>query len=111
VADFDGDQALALQLESLTRNRPVDNGTRGNLTGEVDVPHLGSPRGGLLVHFRNRAFGGICYGAWETLQQLVGAEPMVAMPVSGIDVGQRLAGLLDPVANPLHLITGEGRVD
>ena len=86
VADLHGDETLSLQLESLRRNRPVHNGTRRDLAREVDVPHLGTPSGGLFMHLRDRAFGGVRDGPRETLQQLAGAEPVIAVPVRGVDV-------------------------
>ena len=92
-------------------NGLVDNGTRGNLAGKVDVPHLGATLGGLFVHLRDGAFGGVRDNSGETLQQQVGAEPVIAVPVGGVDVGQLLAGVFDPVADALHLIAGERRVD
>ena len=71
----------------------VDNGTRGNLARKIDVPHLGAARRGLLVHLGDGAFGGVRDDAREALQQQVGAEPVIAVPVGGVDVCQRLAGL------------------
>ena len=111
VADLDGQQALALQLESLGRDALVDNGTRGDLAGEVNVPHLGAALGGLFVHLRDGAFGRVRDNSGETLQQQVGAEPVIAVPVRRVDVGQLLTGALDPVADALYLIAGERRVD
>ena len=49
--------------------------------------------------------------AGEPPDDPVGAEPVVAVPVGGVDVGQPLAGPLDPVAHPVDLVVGEWRVD
>jgi hypothetical protein len=80
VADLDRLQTLALQLDPFCGNGSVDNGTRRDLAREVDVPHLSASHGGLLMHLRDRAFGGVSDGGREPLQQFVGAEPMVAVP-------------------------------
>ena len=45
------------------------------------------------------------------MQQKVGAEPVIAVAVGGVDGGQVLAGALDPVADAVHLLVGERRVD
>src|SRR5260221_13296016 len=63
------------------------------------------------MHDLDRALGGIDGDAGEARGQFPGAEPVVAVPVSGVDVGQPLAGPLDPVADALDLRKSEGRVD
>jgi len=81
------------------------------LAGEVDIPHLGAALGGLLVHHRDRALGRVGDRTRKPLQQSVGAEPVIAVAVGGIDGGQAFAGAFDPVADALDLLVGERRVD
>ena len=47
VADLDGQQPVALQLDPVDGNGLVDHGAGGNQAGEVDVPQLGAAVGGL----------------------------------------------------------------
>jgi hypothetical protein len=82
-----------------------------NQPGEVDIPALRAPHRGLLVHHRDGLLCRVGDRAGEPPDQPVGAEPMVAVPVGGVDVGQPLAGSLDPVAHPVDLLEGERRVD
>jgi hypothetical protein len=64
-----------------------------------------------LVHHRDRPVGGIRNGTREAPHQQVGAEPVIAVPVGGVDVGQSLAEAFDPVADARHLLAGERHVD
>jgi hypothetical protein len=64
-----------------------------------------------LVHHRDAAVGGVWDRSGETLQQQVGAEPVIAVPMRGVDIRQLLAGVFDPVADAFHLIAGEWRVN
>ena len=111
LSDLDGQHPVALQLDAVVGNGLINDRAGRNETGEVDIPQLGAALGALLVHHRDGAICRICDRAWKPLQQKVGAEPVVAVPVSGIDRGQAFAGTFDPVTDPADLLTGEGRVD
>jgi hypothetical protein len=104
-------QAVALQLEALGGDRLVNHRTLGNEPGKILVPQLGAALRGLYMHQPDRAFGGVGDRAGETAHQHVGTEPMVAVPVRGVDISQPLARPLDPVADPADLFAGIGRVD
>ena len=63
------------------------------------------------MHHRDRAVGRIRDRVGKPLQQKVGAEPVVAVPVGGVHGDQVFAGGLDPVADAAHLLVSQGRVD
>ena len=111
VADLDGQQPVAFQFDPVDRNGSIVHGTGGNLAGEVDVPHLSAADSALLMHHRDRAVGRIRDRIGKPLQQKVGAEPVIAVSMGCEDGGQVLAGAFDPVADALHLLVGQRRVD
>jgi hypothetical protein len=53
--------------------------------GKVFVPRLFPACGGLLAHQPDGALGRVDGGAGEAVQQLSGAEPVVTVPVGGIE--------------------------
>ena len=99
VADLDGEQSVALQLDPVDGNGSIVHGAGRYLAGEVDVPQLGAAHGALLMHHRDRAVGRVRDRVGKPLQQKVGAEPVIAVSMGGVDGGQVLAGALDPVAD------------
>ncbi len=111
MTDLDGNQSVTFQLDPVDRNGSIVHGTRGNLAGEVDVPHLGTADGALLMHHRDRAVGRVRDRVGKPLQQKVGAEPVVAVSMGRVDGDQVLAGALDPVADAAYLLVGHRRVD
>ena len=50
VADLDGDQPFALELDPVNGYGLIDHGAWRNLAGKIDVPQLGAADGALLIH-------------------------------------------------------------
>jgi hypothetical protein len=96
--------------ESLGGNRLGEHRALRDLDREDPVKQLLAAWAGLLLHDLDRALGGVGGDAGEAPGQFPGAEPVVAVPVGGVDVGQPPTGPLDPVTDALDLRAGEGRV-
>ena len=110
VSGLDGHDRVALEQESLGGNRLGEHRARRDLAREDPVEQLLAAWADLLAHDLDRGLGGVDGDAGEAAGQFAGAEPVVAVPVGGVDVGQPPAGPLDPVADGLDLRAGEGRV-
>jgi hypothetical protein len=110
VPGLDGHDRVSLQPESLGRNRLGEHRALRDLAREDPVKQLLAAGAGLPAHHLDRPLGRVDGDAGEAPGQLPGAEPVVAVPVGGVDAGQPPAGPLDPVTGGLDLRAGEGRV-
>ena len=111
VPHFHRLESVSLQQEPPCRDGLEHDRAIGNQPGEVDVPALRAAYRGLPVHHRDGLLRRVRDRAGEPPDDSVGTEPVVAVPVGGVDVGQPPAGPFDPVAHPVDLVVGEWRVD
>ena len=111
VADLDGKQPMALQLDPFDRNGRYSTGLGGILPGKSTSHSWARPTVPCSMHHRDRAVGRIGDRRGKPLQQQVGAEPVISVTMGGVDGRQMLAGLFDPVSGALHLFVSERRVD
>jgi hypothetical protein len=107
VADLDRVQPVPFQGQTVGRARLGNHARVRNLTGEQLVPARLAWAGGRGVHESDRALGGVNRYAGEAFGQQRYAEPVIAVAMSDVDVGQPLAGAFDPVTDPLGLLDGE----
>ena len=115
VADLDGAQQLALEVELVGRRQRVREDHRvRDLAGEQRAPHgVERPRLELLFHVRDGPRRGDGAGAGEAALEDREAQEVVAVAVRDVDVREPLAGQqgVDPVGEVVGLRRGDGRVD
>src|SRR6185295_20324067 len=86
MSGLDRLHAMALELKPVARDRLVDHRAVGDKTGKIYVPQLFTAFAALRVHQPDRALSGVGDRARDALHQQVGAEPVIAVAVGGVDV-------------------------